>query len=122
MVNPHDVPTAEQLLESVREWLERDVLPATQGRLQFHARVAVNVLAMVERELAMGAEQATAHATRLARFGCETETQLADRIRGGELDDRIDEVRDAVWASVRDKLTVANPKYLDGWRTGPADG
>jgi hypothetical protein len=50
-VIPHDVPTAQQLVESVREWLERDVLTGTTGRLNFHARVAINVLAMVEREL-----------------------------------------------------------------------
>ena len=111
-MSPHDVPTAEQLVESVREWLERDVLPATEGRLQFHARVAVNVLAMVERELAVGAQQAAAHEQRLAQLGCADDAVLADRIRHGELDDRLPEVRDLVWASVRDKLAVANPKYL----------
>ena len=112
-MSPHDVPTSEQLVESVREWLERDVIPGTQGRLQFHARVAVNVLAMVERELAMGARQAAAHAERLARLGCADDAELAARIRSGDLDDRADEVRALVWESVRDKLEVANPKYLD---------
>lgn len=111
-MNPHDVPTAEQLLESVREWLEGDVVAATQGRLQFHARVAINVLAMVERELAMGPAHALAHAARLRDLGCVDDADLATRIRTGHLDDRLDEVRDAVWASVRDKLEVANPKYL----------
>lgn len=109
---PHDVPTSEQLVESVREWLERDVIPGTSGRLQFHARVAVNVLAMVERELHLGEAQAAAHAARLARLGCDDDAHLARRIREGDLDDRLAEVRDLVWASVRDKLAVANPKYL----------
>ncbi|MEX1104775.1 MAG: DUF6285 domain-containing protein [Ilumatobacteraceae bacterium] len=111
-MSPHDVPTAEQLVESVREWLERDVLPATEGRLQFHARVAVNVLAMVERELAVGAQQSAAHDARLAQLGCADDTELALRIRTGDLDDRLPEVRELVWASVRDKVAVANPKYL----------
>ena len=110
---PHDVPTAEQLVESVREWLERDVVPGTTGRLQFHARVAVNVLAMVERELALGADQAAVHAQRLAALGCADDDELARRIRNGDLDDRLDEVRTLVWASVRDKLAVANPRYLE---------
>ena len=109
---PHDMPTAEELVESVREWLERDVMTQTSGRLQFHARVAVNVLAMVERELQVGAQQAAAHADRLADLGCADDAELAARIRSGELDDRADEVRALVWASVRDKLAVANPKYL----------
>jgi hypothetical protein len=112
MVNPHDMPTAEQLVESVREWLERDVMTSTSGRLQFHARVAVNVLAMVERELQAGAQQAAAHADRLTTLGCADDAELATRIRSGELDDRAGEVRALVWASVRDKLAVANPKYL----------
>lgn len=110
---PHDAPTTGELVEAVREWLERDVLPATEGRLQFHARVAVNVLAMVERELALGPEQAEAHASRLGQLGCADDAELAARIRAGELDERLAEVRDLVWASVRDKLAVANPKYLE---------
>ena len=111
-MNPHDVPTATQLVESVREWLERDVLSATEGRLQFHARVAINVLAMVEREMALGADHVAAHAVRLAQLGCADDAELAQRIRSGSLDDRLDEVREVVHASVRDKLAVANPKYL----------
>ena len=110
---PHDAPSAGQLVESVREWLERDVMTSTTGRLQFNARVAVNVLAMVERELAVAEEHAQAHAQRLAQLGCADEEELARRIRAGELDDRDPEVRELVWASVRDKLAVANPKYLN---------
>lgn len=112
MTAPHDVPTAEQLVESVREWIERDVIPGTEGRLQFHARVALNVLAMVERELAHGPEQAAAHADRLAGLGVADEAELAAAIRSGSLDGRLDEVREVVRATVEDKLRVANPKYL----------
>jgi hypothetical protein len=111
-VNPHDMPTAQELVESVREWLERDVLSGTTGRLQFHTRVAVNVLAMVERELQVGPTQAAVHRDRLVQLGCADDWELATRIRTGELDDRLTEVRELVWATVRDKLTVANPKYL----------
>lgn len=111
-MNPHDVPSAEQLVESVREWMERDVMSGTSGRLQFHTRVAINVLAMVERELRLGQGQSVAHAVRLAQLGCADDRELADRIRSGAFDDRLDEVRELVRADVRDKLAVANPKYL----------
>ncbi len=111
-MNPHDTPSATELVESVREWLERDVMAATNGRLQFHTRVAINVLAMVERELQVGPTQAAVHRDRLAQLGCADDAELARRIREGELDDRLDEVRELVWATVRDKLTVANPAYL----------
>lgn len=108
---PHDSPSAEQLVEAVREWLQRDVLAGTTGSLQFHTRVAINVLAIVEREMQLGAAQAEAHLQRLTALGSADDADLAARIRAGEFDDRLPEVRDAVWASVRDKLRVANPKY-----------
>jgi len=113
MTPPHDVPTIEQMVEAVREWLERDVMPTTEGRLQFHARVAANMLAMVERELQLGSEQADAHQRRLATLGFADEAALAAAIRSGDLDDRYEEVRAAVLATVCDKLAVANPRYLD---------
>ena len=122
MAAPHDVPTAEQLVESVREWIERDVMPVTSGRLQFHARVAANVLAMVERELAAGNEMVEAHVHRLAALGVTDDEQLATAIRNGALDDRLDDVRAAVRASVEDKLRVANPRYLGVSPDQPASG
>ena len=110
---PHDIPTAAQLVEAVREFLERDVMAATEGRVQFHTRVAVNVLGMVERELAAGPAQAAAHAEGLAALGMADEAELAAAIRSGALDDRLDEVRAFVRRTVEDKLRVANPKYLE---------
>lgn len=113
VAQPHDAPTAAELIEAVREWLVRDVIPDTEGRLQFHARVASNVLAMVERELEVGAEQAVAHAARLAQLGMSDDAELAASIRDRTFDGRDDELRAVVLASVEDKLRVANPKYLD---------
>lgn len=109
----HDVPSARELLEAVREWMERDVLAATTGRVQFHTRVAINVLAMVERELSLGVEQSRAHVERLRRLGVSNDAELAEAVRNGRLDDRLDEVVESVRADVIAKLAVANPNYLD---------
>lgn len=109
---PHDAPTAEQLVEAVREFLEQDVLGATEGRVQFHTRVAINALRTVERELASGDGPSVAHARRLAALGFDDDAALAAAIRAGDLDERYDEVKAAVWETVQDKLRVANPKYL----------
>ena len=111
-MTPHDAPSLDELIEAVREWLERDVMRATDGRLQFHTRVAINALSIVERELALGPQQREAHLARLADLGVTDDAALATAIRSGELDDRMEEVRAVVWQSVRDKLAVANPKYL----------
>ena len=114
VTEPHDVPTAAELVEAVREFLERDVMKATEGRVQFHTRVSINVLNMVQRELESASVQADAHAQRLATLGVSSEQELSDAIASGQLDDRLAEVVAVVRATVRDKLLVANPKYLNG--------
>jgi hypothetical protein len=110
---PHDVPSAAQLVEAVREFLEKDVMAATEGRVRFHARVAVNVLAMVERELTLGRSQAEAHRADMERLGIADDAELATAIRDGSLDDRRAEVIEILRRTVRAKLEVGNPRYLD---------
>jgi aminoglycoside phosphotransferase (APT) family kinase protein len=79
----HGRPTARELLDAVRSYLLDDVVPGTTGRLSFHGRVAANVIAIVERELAQASE-----------------------VPSG--DDWASLAR-----AVRDKLAVANPKHLN---------
>ncbi|HZP29002.1 MAG TPA: phosphotransferase [Acidimicrobiia bacterium] len=75
-------PTARELLDAVREFLTREVMPSTDTKVSFHARVAANALGIVERELAQQpVERPTDDWTALA-------------------------------LAVRDRLAVANPKYL----------
>jgi hypothetical protein len=113
-----DRPNAPELVAAVREFLERDVMAATEGRVQFHTRVAINALGMIERELLLG-DEFTAAETERARdlLGHDgdprsLEHELATRIREGSLDDRLDAVRAHVRQTVREKLLVANPGYL----------
>jgi hypothetical protein len=68
---------------------------------------------MVERELAEGQRQLADHVSGLAELGVADDKSLADAIRDGSLDDRLDEVRRFVERSVRAKLEVANPRYLE---------
>jgi hypothetical protein len=112
MTKPHDSPTAAQLVEAVREFLEADVMGATEGRVQFHARVAAKVLAMVQRELELGPEQARRHGEGLAALGLAGERELALAIRDGAIDDQVAGVARFVRQTVEDKLAVANPGYF----------
>ena len=113
----HDRPTAGELVAAVKEYLERDVMPATEGRVAFHARVAVNVLGMVERELALGAVQdAEEHDRLVALLGRDGTVReltevLARGIRDGSLDVPWSDVVESVRGTVRAKLEVANPGY-----------
>jgi hypothetical protein len=109
----HDRPTLPELVEAVREWVDGDVRAGTEGRLSFHARVATNALRMAERELALEPALSDAHSERLRALGCADDAELSARIRAGSLDDRYDEVRASVAASVEAKLLVANPGWLD---------
>ncbi len=115
----HDRPTATELVAAVREYLERDVMTATEGRVAFHARVAVNVLGMVERELEVGETQdAEEHAKLAALLGRDGTVRdlteaLARGIRDGSLDVPWSELVESVRGTVRAKLEVANPGYLN---------
>jgi hypothetical protein len=81
--------------------------------------VAVNVLGMVERELELGAAQDAEEHDRLVellgRDGTVRELTevLARGIRDGTLDIPWPDTVAAVRETVRAKLEVANPRYLD---------
>ena len=49
-----DMPRADELLESVRDFLRGPVMTETRGRTTFHARVAANAVDIVLRELELG--------------------------------------------------------------------
>jgi hypothetical protein len=92
------VPTTAELVAAVRSFLTEEVIPATDGRISFHARVAANVLAQVERELQGGPVETTG------------EAELAAAIRDGAIsfEDALPRVRAGVVA----KLRTSNPRHL----------
>jgi len=114
-----DRPTAAELLEAVREFVERDAQPGLEGRAAFHARVAANALGIVERELVLGPATDAPVAERLrellGREGSphELAAALATGLHDETLDDRRDDVVDAVVAVVGAKLAIANPRYAE---------
>ncbi len=114
-----DRPAANDLVTAVREFLERDVMAATEGRVQFHTRVAINVLNIVARELELGGDFAEHERERAAAVlghdgdVRDLERELATAIRSGALDDTLDQgVRAHVRETVREKLLIVNPGYL----------
>ncbi len=104
-------PTAAELVAAVADFLDNEVRAATDSGAQvnFHARVAANVLRIVERELLDEPETEVGGA--LATVGFSRESQLAAAIRAGELDHRADAVLPVLRTLVRRRLAVAHPGY-----------
>jgi hypothetical protein len=112
MTAPHDRPTAAELLEALHEWMERDLLPGVDGRLQFHTRVAINMIDIVRRELELGPDQEIQHEEVLSSFGMNDDAELAAAIREGAFDSNLVEVLNRLRPVIEDKVRVANPRYL----------
>ena len=110
---PHDLPDAQELLMTVRGYLADDLGPRAEGRDRWLLRIAANALSIAAREMRSSATDRAAHAVRLAAFGVESESQLAEAIRNGAFDDRRGELTEALWATTLDKLAVANPSYRE---------
>lgn len=108
----HGQPGSPELVAAVAEFLRDEVMPATEGRTGFLARVAANVLDDVERELRLGPDQGRRHRERLGALARRDRADLAAAIRSGELDAFDPAVQAAVRAEVTDRLAVANPRYL----------
>jgi hypothetical protein len=129
-----DRPTYDELLEAVAGYLRDDVMPNTQGRLSFHARVAMNVVEMLRRELAMMEEHLSREwdgldhllgvepmPPRLASIREALERrngELCERIRKGEADEgpwRLAVLRHLRTVTL-DKLEVSNPALAEEYR------
>jgi hypothetical protein len=129
----NDRPDAPELLRAVERFLESDVVPATQGVVRFHARVAANVVAMVAHEIETADADAHAEWDGLARLLANAaplpddaaarhaalvarNAELVRRIRAGEADTGpwraalLDHLRDVV----RAKLAVSRPPRQRG--------
>ena len=104
MTGLHNRPTAAELVAAVAEFLEGDVREHTTGAVNFHARVAANVLRTVERELLDDGAAPDL-------LGFPDEQALAGAIRRGEFDERGPEVLATLRALVLRRLTVSHPGY-----------
>jgi hypothetical protein len=112
-----DRPHAPELLRAIREFLGNDVLPKLEGRTQFHLKVAINSLAILEREATHGpaadaGEQARLQAL-LGRDGslATLNTELARQLRAGTRDESDAALMAHLRATIADKIAISNPKW-----------
>ena len=107
-------PSAADLIDSVRGFLA-GLEPELSGRQAFHAKVAGNVLALVERELRQQPETVEiealsgllGHKAPLAELRAEACAALRD----GRFDEQTPGLIDALTAATLARLAVDNPKF-----------
>jgi hypothetical protein len=115
-----DRPTASELLTAIADFLREEATPAldrTDPRLGFQMRVAVNSLAILEREGRLGpAADARERERLMALLGHDgtledLNRELARQIRTGQRDERDAALMSHLDATTADKIAIANPKW-----------
>lgn len=114
---PMNRPTAAELIEAVREYLERKVQPGLTGAAVYENVVAINALKILAREAETGARSLAQEHDRLSRLlgsdasVMELNSELCTRIAAGDFDARRGELFGHLYRSTLDKLAVDNPRY-----------
>lgn len=111
-------PNVTQLSDSIREFLRCDILPALDDpALGYQLRVAINGLAIIDRELVGGAEQEEQERSLLAKFLRSNgdldalRRQLCSWIQTSDAPYASAELLDALQIISDAKLAIDNPKY-----------
>ncbi len=104
-------PSASELLEAVREFLLNTVVGETTGAVSFHARVAANALAIVERELALDDREIEAHHRVVASLGATDTIALARQIRDGGHDHELAHVAAQLLPFAEVVVDITNPRW-----------
>lgn len=113
-------PTAAELLSTIADLLDDELLPALPAHLQHKARVAANLARILERESTSApaaAERERAAIAGLLGLGGATEADLAERLRAAD-DPALERAAwDVLVAVARDDLAIAKPGH-DAWEGG----
>ena len=110
-------PSASELLDAVAEFMRKELMPRLSGRVAFHARIAINVLAIVRREMTLGPAAAAREEARLAELldaegDAEALTDvLGERIAHGEIDANDPKLIEHLWATTMDTVAIDQPNY-----------
>ena len=111
-------PTALELVAAVRGFLEQEVASQLTGATAFNLRIAVNVLAIVERELAAEDDSAAATARLGALLGEDPalgrealEEKLVAALRSGALGLASPGLLTHLRADAVRQLGIDNPRY-----------
>jgi Domain of unknown function (DUF6285) len=112
-----DEPTPGELTKAVADFLRNDVAPTLSGHRAFRLRVAINMLDLVTRQLALEASGDAAEAAWLVNLLgiegslLELNRALSEKIASGEMDLSTPGLADHLWQTTLAKLAVDQPNY-----------
>lgn len=119
----HDTPSAKELIEAVKSFIDKTAMVQLTGHAAFHARVASNALATVLRELEQRPEAEAAERKRLQALLASEEhdigrlnRQLCEEIRAGRVDLSTPGLLTHLKSTTIAQLSVDQPGY-SGLRT-----
>jgi len=110
-------PTSFDLIEAVCEFLENKIIPKVDSYTAFHARVAINTLGIVKREMELGNDLSTEEHKRLSRLlkqdghPDELNSLLCRKIRDGSIDYSNTDLINHLKKTTLGKLSIDNPEY-----------
>jgi hypothetical protein len=120
-----DPPLIQELLSAAHEHLQTQVIPELEDPgLRFRTRVAANVLAIAERELALAPVQSEVEFRRLIALLGEEQVELPleqltqelkDRVAAGAFDQEPERkvLTAHLMQTAAERLKIANPRYLE---------
>ena len=129
-----DRPTVPELLDAIAGYLRQTVLARLEGGEQYHLRIAINLLAIIRREINLGPRflqeewqsisgllgevpETTRQVpeTDLPATVLEQKGRLSRKIREGRFNEPVDAA--ALFSHLRtvteNRLRIANPKFLE---------
>ena len=119
----HDAPSAKELIEAVKSFLDKTAMVQLQGHAAFHARVGSNALATVLREMEQRPAAEARERGRLQALLSSKETDVAAlnralcaEIQAGRLDLSTPNLLTHLKSTTIDQLSVDQPGY-SGLRT-----
>lgn len=129
----HDAPSPQQIVEAVGGYLRDEAMPALasghgDASVAHHARVAANLLAIAQRELAEDPAVAAGERARLQALLGSPQTdiaaltrQLCEAIAGGTIGQHTPGLSEHLWLTTLAKLAVDQPRYDTYRRHSGAD-
>ena len=117
-----DMPRADELLISVRDFLRQEVMAQTSGRIQFLSRVAGNSLDIVLRELTLAAPGRELEAARLRELLGQDESladlrwRLVHGLRDGSISLDAPGLAEHLRLTVVNQIAIDQPRY-SGFKT-----